>query len=182
MHTTLLNLFYKSCSENRKSKTCAQQRRSIANRKWLGLSVIGFVLMVAGAVAAQQPARMSRIGFLSAASSSNITILPRIEAFRQGLRELGYIEGKNIIIDYRYADGKQDRLKELAAELVRLKVDVIVTGGPTATRPAKEATSTIPIGMGFDNDPVGAGFVAKLARPGRNITGLSTLHPEISGK
>jgi putative tryptophan/tyrosine transport system substrate-binding protein len=182
MHTTLLNLFYESCSENRKSKSCAQQRRSIENRKWLGLSVIGFVLMVAGAVAAQQPARMSRIGFLSAASSSNITILPRIEAFRQGLRELGYIEGKNIVIDYRYADGKQDRLKELAAELVRLKVDVIVTGGPTATRPAKEATSTIPIVMGFDNDPVGAGFVARLARPGRNITGLSTLHPEISGK
>jgi putative ABC transport system substrate-binding protein len=131
---------------------------------------------------AQQPPRVARVGFLSAVSASTITIVGRMEAFRQGLRELGYVEGKNILIDYRYADGKQDRLKELAADLVRLKVDVIVSGGPTATRPAKEATATIPIVMGFDNDPVGAGFVASLSRPGRNITGLSTLHPEISGK
>ena len=106
----------------------------------------------------------------------------RIEAFRQGLRELGYVEGKNIVIEWRYAEGKLDRLPALAAELVRLKVDVIVTTGPTVTRAAKEATTTIPIVMAFDTDPVGNGFVASLARPGGNITGLSTLAPEISGK
>ena len=106
----------------------------------------------------------------------------RIEAFRQGLRELGYVEGKNIVIEWRYAEGKPDRLPALAAELVRLKVDVIVTGGPVATRAAKEATSTIPIVMAQDSDPVGSGFVASLARPGGNITGLATLAPELSGK
>ena len=121
-----------------------------------------------------------RIGFLAAASPSAISA--RIEAFRQGLRELGYMEGKNIVVEWRYAEGKLDRVPELAAELVRLKVDVIVTAGPAATRPAKEATVTIPIVMGFDNDPVGNGFVASLARPGGNITGLSSLAPEISGK
>jgi putative ABC transport system substrate-binding protein len=138
--------------------------------------------LLPGDAQAQQQPRIARIGFLSAVSASTITIVGRMEAFRQGLRELGYVEGKNILIDYRYADGKQDRLRELATDLVRLKVDVIVSGGPTATRPAKEATTTIPIVMGFDNDPVGSGFVTSLARPGKNITGLSTLHPEISGK
>ena len=93
----------------------------------------------------------------------------RIEAFRQGLRELGYVEGKNIGIEWRYAEGNFDRLPALAAELVRLKVDVIVTSGPQATRRAKEATVTIPIVMGFDNDPVGFGFVASLARPGGTL-------------
>jgi putative tryptophan/tyrosine transport system substrate-binding protein len=130
---------------------------------------------------AQQTTKVRRIGFLSAVSSASIP-RNRIEAFQQGLRELGYVEGQNIVVEYRFADGKQDRLKEIMAELLRLKVEVIVTGGPTATRPAKEATSTIPIVMGFDNDPVASGFVASLARPGKNITGLSTLHPEISGK
>jgi putative tryptophan/tyrosine transport system substrate-binding protein len=130
---------------------------------------------------AQQTTKIRRIGFLSAVSSASIP-RNRIEAFQQGLRELGYVEGQNIVVEYRFADGKQDRLKEIMAELLRLKVEVIVTGGPTATRPAKEATSTIPIVMGFDNDPVASGFVASLARPGKNITGLSTLHPEISGK
>jgi len=129
---------------------------------------------------AQQPTKVPRIGFLSAISPS--TVAARIEAFRQGLRELGYVEGKNIVIEYRYAEGKPDRLSALAAELVRLKVDVIVTGGPAVNRPAKEATVTIPIVLGFDNDPVGNGFVASLARPGGNITGLSTHYPEISGK
>src|SRR5207253_11307382 len=99
-----------------------------------------------------------------------------------GLRELGYVEGKNIVIEWRSAEGKLDRLSELAAELVRLKVDVIVTGGPLPTRAAKEATVTVPIVMAFDNDPVGLGFIGSLARPGGNITGLSTLGPEICGK
>src|SRR4030095_3772095 len=129
---------------------------------------------------AQQPTKIPRIGFLSAVSPSSIS--PRTEAFRQGLRELGYVEGKSIVIEYRWAEGKCDRLPDLAAELVRLKVDVILSGGPTATRPARGATVTIPIVMAFDDDPVGSGFVASLARPGGNITGLSTLAPEISGK
>jgi putative tryptophan/tyrosine transport system substrate-binding protein len=124
---------------------------------------------------AQQPKKVPRIGFLSGSSPSSVAA--RLEAFRQGLRELGYVEGKNIVIEYRYADEKQ-----LARELVGLKVDVIVTGGPTSTRAAKEATSTIPVVMGSDPDPVGNGFVASLARPGGNITGLSNFGPELSGK
>ena len=156
------------------------KQSKIENRKWLGLSVIAFVLAVVGGAQAQQPTTMPRIGFLITSSPS--AIAPRLDAFRQGLRELGYVEGKNIIIEQRLAEGKLDRLPALAAELVSLKVDVIVTSGPTATRPAKAATSTIPIVMTFDDDPVGSGFVASLARPGANITGLSTLAPEISGK
>jgi len=129
---------------------------------------------------AQQPGKIPRIGYLEAVSPSNSAV--RSEAFRQGLRELGYVEGKNIVTEYRYAEGKRDRLPALAAELVRLKVDVIVTAGASATRAAKKATSTIPIVMAQDSDPVGKGVVASLARPGGNITGLSTLAPEISGK
>src|SRR3989449_4645122 len=129
---------------------------------------------------AQQPKKVPRIGFLNATSPSAMSA--RIEAFRQGLRELGYVEGKNIVIEYRHAEGKLDRLSELAAELVRVKVDVIVTTGPTSTRAAKEATNTIPIVMMNEGDPVASGFVASLARPGGNITGLSILFPEISGK
>jgi putative tryptophan/tyrosine transport system substrate-binding protein len=138
-----------------------------------------FLLTVSFAEA-QQPTKIPRIGYMGASFRS--TNPARIEAFRQGLRELGYVEGKNIVIEYRWAEGKFDRLPDLAAELVRLKVDVIVTAGPASTRPAKEATVTIPIVMGFDNDPVGNGFVASLARPGGNITGLSTHYPEITGK
>jgi putative ABC transport system substrate-binding protein len=98
------------------------------------------------------------------------------------LRELGYVEGKNIIIEWRYAEGKVDRLPSLAAQLVRLKVDLIVTGASPPTRAAKELTRTIPIVMAFDDDPVGSGFVASLARPGGNITGLSSLALQIGGK
>jgi ABC-type uncharacterized transport system substrate-binding protein len=129
---------------------------------------------------AQQPAQIPRIGYLGAASPPAIT--PRTEAFRQRLRELGYVEGKNIAIEFRYAENNLDRLPALAADLVRLKVDAIVTAGGTSTRVARTATATIPIVMAQDNDPVGNGFVASLARPGGNITGLATLAPEISGK
>ena len=129
---------------------------------------------------AQQPAKVPRIGFLSSLSPAAVSA--RMDAFRQGLRELGYVEGKNIVIESRWAEGKTERLPELAAELVRLKVDVIVTGGPSVNRFAKEATVTIPIVLAFDNDPVGNGFAASLARPGGNVTGLSALSPEISGK
>ncbi len=129
---------------------------------------------------AQQPAKVPQIGYLVAGFRSDI--LDRTEAFRQGLRDLGYIERKNLFIEYRYAEGRLSHLAALAAELVRLKVDVIVTAGPQSTRAAKEATARIPIVMAFDFDPVGNGFVGSLARPGGNITGLSTLAPEISGK
>ena len=141
---------------------------------------LGLALQRFSPLARSSRRRSPRIGYLTGASlSANAA---RIEAFRQGLRELGYVEGKNIVIEWRYAEGKLDRLPALAAELVRLKVDVIVTGGPAATRAAKEATSTIPIVMTNDPDPVGNGFVASLARPGGNITGLSTFAPELSGK
>ncbi len=149
--------------------------------KLSALAVFCSLLLALGFPAdAQQPKNVPRIGFLSATSPS--AIAARVEAFRRGLRELGYVEGKNIVIEWRFAEGKADRLRELAAELVRLKVDVILSAGPPLTRAAKEATATIPIVMAMDTDPVGNGFVASLARPGGNITGLSTLFPEISGK
>ncbi len=130
--------------------------------------------------AAQQPGNIPRIGYLDANPISDG--MARSEAFRRGLRELGYVEGKNIIIVWRSAEGKRDRLPDLAAELVRLGVDIIVTAGASTTRAAKKATSEIPIVIAQHSDPVGAGFVASLARPGGNITGLSTLAPEISSK
>jgi putative ABC transport system substrate-binding protein len=134
-----------------------------------------------GAVAqAQQPTKVPRVGFLGASSPSAIS--GRLDAFRQGLRALGYVEGKNILIEYRYAEGKLDRLPALAADLVRVKVDVMVLAGPASIHPAKEATNTIPIVMANDADPVGSGVIASLARPGGNITGLSNLAPEIGGK
>jgi putative ABC transport system substrate-binding protein len=129
---------------------------------------------------AQEPAKVPRIGYLTATSLS--AVADRTEAFRDGLRELGYAEGKNIVIEWRSAEGNSDRQRALAAELVRLKVDLIVSGGSTSTRFAKEATNATPIVMAQDTDPVGNGFVASLARPGGNITGLSTLSPEISGR
>jgi putative ABC transport system substrate-binding protein len=146
------------------------------------LSILVVVVLLAFAVIAeaQQPAKVPRIAYFSAGSASSQA--SRLEVFRQGLRDLGYAEGKEIVIEQRYADGKLDRVAALATELVRLKLDVIVTGGPAATRAAKEATATIPIVMGFDYDPVGSGVVASLARPGGNVTGLSSLAPEISGK
>ena len=176
MHKTLQPGFSKYCSDNLKSKSGPAD----LNPKWV-VGIITFVITFAvSGVAGTQPTKIPRIGFLGATSLS--TNSARVEAFRQGLRELGYVEGKNIVIEYRWAEGKTERLPDLAAELVRLKVDIIVTPGPPVTRAAKEATVTIPIVMALDNDPVGNGFVASLARPGGNITGLATLAPEISGK
>ena len=129
---------------------------------------------------AQQPARIPRIGILIAPSASFFSA--RVEALRQRLRELGYVEGKNIVIEYRYAEGKLERLPDLAAELVRLKVDVIVTTGPAAILAAKKASATIPIVFAGAADPVGTGFVSSLARPGGNITGLSIMAPDLDGK
>ncbi len=144
---------------------------------WLLATVL---LTTVSTAQAQQPTKVPRIRYLNTASPS--TNPARIEALRQDLRELGYVEGKNIVIEWQYAEAKPDRLPALAAELVRLKVDVIVTSGRSTTRPAKEATVMIPIVMAQDTDPVGNESVASLARPGGNITGLSNLAPELSGK
>jgi putative tryptophan/tyrosine transport system substrate-binding protein len=130
---------------------------------------------------AQQPAqKVYRMGVLSAASSSRVE--PRHEAFLQDLRELGYVEGKNLLIEYRYAEGQFERLPELAADLVRLNVDVIVVAGTRITAAAKQATSTIPIVVLSAGDLVGAGLVASLAQPGGNITGSTDISPDLSGK
>ncbi len=128
---------------------------------------------------AQQAKKVPRIGVLSAFPSG---ASPSTAAFREGLHDLGYIEGKNIVIEERYADGKEDRLPALAAELVHLKVDIIVVGGGNATLAAKNATKTVPIVMGAASDPVGTGLVASLARPGGNITGLTLINQDLSGK
>ncbi len=147
------------------------------SKKIFCLALSAMLSALCFSVQAQQPKKVPRIGYLNSGSPSKLSEA-RAEAFRQGLRELGYVEGKNIVIEWR----QSDRQSELAAELVRLKVDVIVTAGGGSTRPAKEATATIPIVMTQDTDPVGNGFVASLARPGGNITGLSRLAPELSGK
>jgi len=130
---------------------------------------------------AQQPTKIPRIGYLDGGFPS--TNAARIDAFRQGLREHGYVEGKNIVVEYRHTEGKLDRLPTVLAELLRLKVEIIVAGGGGgAIDAAKQATKTIPIVMPMAIDPVGQGFVTSLARPGGNVTGLATLAPEISGK
>jgi ABC-type uncharacterized transport system substrate-binding protein len=149
--------------------------------KWVGIVAVVITFAMGGVEArAQQPKKVPHVGYLTVSSlSSNAS---RNEAFRQGMRELGYVEGKNIVIEWRSGEGKVERKSELVAELVRLRVDAIVTSGPTMTRAAQQATATIPIVMAFDPDPVGNGFIASLARPGRNITGLSSLSPELSGK
>ena len=128
---------------------------------------------------AQQQARIARIGWLASGSPSGVA--PLTGAFRKGLRELGYVEGKNIFIDYRYADGNPKRLPELAAEIVHLKVDVIVVAADPAIRAIQQATRTIPTVMVAD-DPLGLGFIASLARPGGNLTGLSFMSTELAGK
>ncbi len=129
---------------------------------------------------AQQPKKVPRIGFLAGGSPSSDAAW--IEAFRQGLRELGYVEGHSIVIEYRYGEGKTERYPALVTELVQLKVEVIVVGGATATRAAKKVTTLIPLVMGNVTDPVALGLVASLARPGGNITGLTNLAPELGGK
>src|SRR6266542_4390519 len=147
---------------------------------WSSILFVVVLLAVAGIAEPQQLTKIPRIGFLGATSPA--ALAARVQAFRQGLHELGYVEGKNIVLEYRWAEGRNERLPDLAAELVRLKVDVIVTAGPMDNRAAKEATNTIPIVMAQDNDPVGNRLVASLGRPGGNITGLATLTPELSGK
>ncbi len=130
---------------------------------------------------AQQPKKVPRIGYLSGTGDSN-TPGPNVEALRQGLEDLGYIEGKNILVEYRYIEGKPDRYPGLVAELVQLKVDVLVSSVYLAIRVAKQATSTIPIVMVTSQDPVATGLIDSLARPGGNVTGLTLLIRELSGK
>jgi len=180
MHNTLRKRFLNSCSDSRKSKACPEPRRRIENLKWGGIVAIGVAFAMSGAVAtAQQPKKVARIGVLS----SRLGPLPTREgAFQEGLRKLGYVEGQSITIEYRYAEDRLDRLPDLAAELVRLKVEVIVAVSTPAIQAAKNATRTIPIIMAGVSDPVATGFVTSLARPGGNITGLSLQSPELSGK
>jgi ABC-type uncharacterized transport system substrate-binding protein len=161
-----------SFSDNLKSK--------IKNLKSVGLATLIIAFVICGAAArAQQPARIFRIGILIPASASSYSAW--VEAFRQRLRERGYVEGKNILIEYRYTEGKYERLPDLAAELVRVKVDVIVTTGAVVLT-AKEVSGTIPIVFAAAVDPVGGGLVSSLARPGGNITGLSLMAPDLDGK
>jgi len=141
------------------------------SKKNIALAVGTTLLALSFPAEAQQPGKVPRIGFLE--SGGDERTKNRLAAFQQGLRELGYVQGKNILIEQRYAAGQFEKLPELAAELVRLKVDVILAGGAPAAHAAKEATTTIPIVMGNAADPVGTGLVVSLARPGGNITGLS---------
>src|SRR5258705_13484173 len=159
-------------------------RRQIAlrrsTRRALLLATTAFAFAPRFAFAQQKPAKVVRIGFLGVESASGYT--SRVDALRAGLRDLGYVEGKNMVIEFRWADGRNDRLPELAAELVRLKVDVLVTHALPGTRAAKQATTTIPIVTAAVADPVALGLVASLARPGGNITGSTFFYAEIIAK
>ena len=149
----------------------------------IGLAVILAVsLTLAPLGTAQPPEKVSRVGYLNPGSSSDPLRQRRLEAFRQGLRELGYVEGQNIAIESRWAEGKYDRYPALAADLVRLKVDVIVAQSGEATQATRQATRTVPIIMSLVMDPVGSGLVASLARPGGKVTGTSVMAPDLVGK
>jgi putative ABC transport system substrate-binding protein len=181
MIKTLLNRFLDYQSDNLKSKTSAESRRSIENLKLVGLFAIALTFVFGGAVVeAQQAGKVFRIGFLDPSTASGMAGL--LEVFRQELRKLGWIEGKNITIEYRFAEQKAERLPELAADLVRLKVDVIVGTSTASALAAKSATISIPTVMANVGDPVGAGLVASLARPGGNVTGNSALATELNSK
>jgi putative ABC transport system substrate-binding protein len=149
-------------------------------KKLLGLAALTVIFALVQFVDAQQPGKMARLGFLTAAGRAGSAHL--IEAFLQGLNEIGYVDGKNIAIEYRFAEGKFDRLPELAADLVRLKVDVIVAAVTQASLAAKNATATIPIVMVAVGNPVDSGLIASLARPGANISGTSVMSDEVVGK
>src|SRR5262245_52422542 len=142
------------------------------------VAVIVISLAVVLIAEAQQPEKIRRIGFLSGSSASVNSV--RQQAFEQGLRDLGYFVGKNIAIEYRWAEGKAERLPELAADLLRLRVAIIVTISTAATKSAKQATTEIPIVVAGAGDIVGDGIVASLARPGGNITGLTAISPDLS--
>ena len=160
---------------------CDNRKSAIQNRNLVRLLAIVAALTVCGArAAAQQPGKVPRIGLLLSASTD--ATRPYIEAFRYALRELGYIEGKNIALEIRGDKTQSEHVSDLAAELVRLKVDIIVAGGNFAVRAAMKATSTIPIVMRTATDPVRAGFVPSLARPGGNVTGVTSITTKLMGK
>src|SRR6185503_13079354 len=141
------------------------------------------VVGVGATVEAQQPAgKVPRIGFLTNVSASDPATSLRFDSFREGLRDLGYVEGKTIIIDSRYAEGRPERLPELAEGLIRLNVDVFVVPNDLTARAAKKATTTIPIVMASSGNPIGTGVIASLARPGGNVTGLTSYGAELLGK
>jgi putative ABC transport system substrate-binding protein len=144
------------------------------------LLLIGFIVGTIHLAEAQHLKKLPRIGWLSGGDSTSSR--SQVEGFRQGLRELGYVEGQNILLDYRWAEGKSDRYPVLVGELVHLGADVIVTWGTQATLAAKRATNTIPIVAGGSGDLVGEGLVASLARPGGNVTGLTNIDPDLSAK
>ena len=150
------------------------------DRKVICLALGTVLCALSSSADAQQPKQLPRVGYL--ASGSRSSELSHIEAFNGGLRERGYTEGQNIIIEYRFAEGKLDRLPALAADLVRSKVDVIVTGGGPTTRAAKDATKSIPTVLVNISDPVALGFVASLAKPGGNMTGLASIQTDLGGK
>jgi putative ABC transport system substrate-binding protein len=156
-----------------------EMRRAMKKAALGSMLFAGALLAVAVSVEAQQPTKVPRIGYLSGAGDPS-NPGPNVEAFRRGLQELGYIEGKNILVEYRYIEGKRDRVPSLVAELVQLKVDVLVSPNLPAIRAAKQAT--IPIVMVINWDPVAEGLIDSLARPGGNITGLSRLTRDLSGK
>jgi ABC-type uncharacterized transport system substrate-binding protein len=150
-------------------------------RRIIGFALNAMLLALSVPADAQQPSKIPRIGYVRVVGVPS-TPGPNVEAFRHGLKDLGYVEGKNIVIEFRYAEGKPDRIPSLVAELVQLKVDVLVSGDAPTIRIAKQATKTIPIVMVINQDPVASGLVDSLARPGGNITGISRLTRELSGK
>ena len=166
---------------NRRDAQRAERLKPISDVRLMISGLCALLLALSYSASAQQPTKVPRIGYLSSADPASESV--RSEPLRLALRELGYIDGQNISTEYRYSEGKNDRLPELAAELVRLNVDIIVTGGVPLIRAAKNATKTIPIIMlGQGSDPVEAGLVDSLARPGGNITGLTNLTGELGGK
>jgi putative ABC transport system substrate-binding protein len=181
-----------SSADNRKSKTCpafdklrpracrGEPSRRIQNPKWLRSSVVAFMLALFGAAAeAQQSGKIPRIVYLTSFGAPSER---QFDAFRQGLKEFGYIEGKTIVIDHRYPKDNPESTPDIVAELMQNKVDIFVAADTTAIRAVKQATKTIPIVMLTNQDPVAAGFVKSLARPGGNVTGITRLTRELSGK
>ena len=152
-------------------------------KNFISLALSTVLIALCSPAMAQQPAgKVPRIGFLINSSVSDPATALRLDAFRQGLRELGYVEGKNIIVEHRYAEGKSERLTELAEDLARLKVDILVVPNDLTARAAKKATATIPIVMASSGNPIGTGVIASLARPGGNVTGLTSYSAELLGK
>jgi putative ABC transport system substrate-binding protein len=150
------------------------------SKKVIGLTLSAMLFALCFPAESQQPKKIAKIAYLAPSTPAAAAHL--VEAFRQGLRELGYVEGKNLVLELRHGEARAERLSELARELVGLKLDVIVTATDVAIAAVKRETQTIPIVMGNSTDPVGTGFVASLAHPGGNITGLSSISPELSGK